>query len=154
MSTQAPLGLRLKGQEISIRVLAGNPPEVLDTIDSISEFNDTTALKLLEDGFLGEVTNRFDEILDGFGGDFSMQTTSSGWIALEQAIIRRATREDPTLIFNIVKTDLYADGSSIIKVFTDVKWGEMPTKVGGRGEFAKISANFKCSTRPVLQDQL
>jgi hypothetical protein len=154
MTMQAPVGARLKGQEISIRVLAGNPPEALATIDSISEFNDNTSFKLLEDGFLGEVVNRFDEVLDGYGGDFTMQVTNSGWVQFQQAIIDRATRVDPTIVFNVVRTDLFADGSSLVWVYTDAKWGEMPSKVGGRADFVKVSCNFKCSVRPVLVDQL
>lgn len=154
MTTQAPVGARLKGQEISVRVLAGNPPAILSTIDSVSEFNDDTDLKILEEGFLGESVNRFDEILNGFGGDFVMQVTTSGWVQLQNAVIQRATRQNVALVFNVVRTDLFMDGTSLIWVYTDVKWGSMPQKVGSRGDYLKVSANFKCSTRPVLQDQV
>jgi hypothetical protein len=154
MTTAAPLGPRLKGQEISVRILQGNPPEPIASLDSISTFNQETTLKLLEDGFLGEVTNRFDEILDGYGGDFEMHVTNSGWISWEQAVITKATRTDPTITFNVVRVDLFADGSSLIYVYTDVHWAAIPQKVGGRGEYLKVSSSFKCSTRPVLQDQI
>ncbi len=154
MTQQAPVGLRLKGQEISIRVVAGNPPAPLATIDSISDFNDEIAFKLLEDGFLGEVTNRFDTILDGYGGDFTMQLTDSGWIQFPQFIIAKATRQSPNLIFNVVRSDLFANGSSLVYVYSDVSWGAMPQKVGNRGEYVKVSANFKCSSRPVLRNQI
>jgi hypothetical protein len=154
MTQQAPVGTRLKGQSVSIRVLSGNPPAPIATIDSISTFNDATALKLLEDGFLGEVTNRFDQVLDGYGGDFEMQTTSSGWVTFLLQKEAKATRADPTITFNVVRTDLYDDGTSLIWVYADVSWGECTQKDGGRAEFVKVGCNFKCSTRTVLLDQL
>lgn len=154
MTQQAPVGLRLKGQEINIRVVGGVTPALLASLDSIGSFNDELALKLNEDGFLGEVTNRFDEILDGYGGDFEMQLTTSAWIVFPQLIEAKATRQIPNIIFNIVRTDLFADGTSLVYVYSDVHFGAIPQKTGGRGDYVKVAVNFKTSTRKVLRDQL
>lgn len=148
MTTQ----LRLRGQEVSVRVLQdGN---VINTIDSISSFNETVALEIKEDGFLGEGTNRFDEILNGFGGDFEAQTTSSNFIQLQLAVIEKATRRRPGLTFNVVRVDLYPNGDSSVFTYVDVHWGEQPVTIGGRAEYVKYKASFKCSDRPVLINSL
>jgi hypothetical protein len=137
---------RLKGQEVSIRVVnAGN---VVAEIDSVSNFNDSTALEIKEDGFLGEVVNRFDEILNGFGGDLEIHLTKANWIALQQSIIDRAQRLTPEVVFNVVRTDLYPNGDSIIFTYADVHWGDQGTSIGSRGDFVKVKLNFKCSERP------
>lgn len=154
MTTQAPGALRLKGQEVSVRVLSGDPPEPIATLTSISTFNDDTTIKLLEDGFLGEVAMRYDEILDGYGGDFEMQVTTSGWVSWLQAIEARATRQDPTIVFNVVRTDLFPDGTSLIWVYEDVKWDAIPQKIGSREDRVKVTGKFKCSQRGILQDQI
>lgn len=143
---------RLKGQEVSVRVInAGN---VVAEIDSVSSFNDATAFELKEDGFLGEGVNRFDEILNGFGGDMEIQIAKAAWITLQQSIIDRAQRLTPEVVFNVVRTDLFANGDSLIFTYQDVHWGEMPTTVASRGDFVKVKLTFKCSERPYKQNAL
>ncbi len=138
---------RLKGQEISIRMLKDG--QLLSALDSIATFNGNTMLEIKEDGFLGEPVNRFDEVLTGFGGDFEMQVTTSAWINYELAIVDRATRRIPGTTFNVIRTDLFPNGDSAIYTYKDVHWGEIPAAVGGRVEFVKVKASFKCSERPV-----
>ncbi len=136
---------RLKGQEISIRVLQdGN---LIASIDSIATFNEEIDLEIKSDGFLGESVNRFDEILNGFGGDFEMQCTGTGYLAWQEAIIARAQRRTPNIKFNVMRTDLYPNGDSAIFTYKDVHWGAMPSSIGARGEFVKVKANFKCGER-------
>lgn len=148
MTTQS----RLKGQEISIRVV--QDATTVDTLDSIGSFNEEVALEIKEDGFLGEPVNRFDEILNGFSGDFEMQLTNAAWVRWQQAIIDRATRRRPALKFNVVRTDFYASGDSSIFTYKDVKWGAQPTSLGSRGDYVKVKASFKCSERAVQTNAL
>lgn len=143
---------RLKGQEISIRVTENGV--VTDTLDSITTFNDEMKLETKEDGFLGEKVNRFDEVLNGYGGDFEMQTARASWIRFQQAIADRATRRKPNTVFNVIRTDLFANGSSLVFTYADVKWGAQPTTVGGRGEFVKVKASFVCSERHVIENAI
>ena len=148
MSAQA----RLKGQEISVRVLTDG--KLVKSIDSIASFNEEVDLEIKSDGFLGESVNRFDEILNGYGGDFEMQLTSSAFIDFQEAIIARATRRTPNTVFNVVRTDLYPSGDSAIFTYKNVYWGGQPTSIGARGEFVKAKANFKCGARAVQQNAL
>lgn len=145
-------GLRLKGQEVSIRIVQDGGE--VTSIDSISSFNDEAKLEIKEDGFLGEPTNRFDDIHNGFSGDFEMHLTSSAWVKWQRAIIDRAQRRRPGIVFNVVRTDLYADNSSIVFTYKDVKWGGMPTSMGSRGDFVKVRANFACSERSEQENSL
>ena len=143
---------RLKGQEISVRVLQDG--KLIASIDSVASFNEEVDLEIKSDGFLGESVNRFDEILNGFGGDFEMQLTSSAFSTFQEAIIARATRRTPNVVFNVVRTDLYPNGDSAIFTYKNVFWGAQPTSVGARGEYVKAKANFKCSERPVQNNAL
>ena len=143
---------RLRGQEVEIRVVAAG--SVVSTISAIATFNDNTNFEIKEDGFLGEVTNRFDEVLNGFGGDFEFQVSDATWYTLEQQIEARATRKQPALVFNIIRTDFFANGSSAIVTYTDVKWGGMPKNLGGRAEAQKIKAEFKTNDRSIQINSL
>lgn len=143
---------RLKGQEVSIRII--NAGVVVAEIDTVSSFNDEVALELKEDGFLGETANRFDEILNGYGGDMEIQISKANWVLLQQAIIDRAQRKTPEVVFNIVRTDLFSNGDSAIFTYSDVKWGPIPTSVASRGDFVKPKLQFKCSERPYKLNSL
>lgn len=143
---------RLKGQEVSIRVIeAGN---VVTTIDAISVFNEQVALELKEQGYLGETVNRFDELLNGFGGDFEFHVNRADWHSLVESILERATREVPDRTFNVVRTDFYPNGDSAIFTYQDVKWGPIPTSVASRGDYVKPRMEFRCEERPVKVNAL
>lgn len=136
---------RLKGQEVSIRVIDAGT--VVAAIDSVASFNDTIALEIKEQGYLGEFVNRFTEILNGFGGDFEIHLTRADSAEIDNRIIARAKREQPQLVFNVIRTDIYPNGNSNIITYIDCKWGEIPTTVGARGDFVKKKFQFKCSER-------
>jgi hypothetical protein len=138
---------RLKGQEVSVKIIQAGL--VIDSIDSISAFNESIALELKEQGYLGETVNRFDEILNGYGGDFEFHVNKASWHQLTLAIISRATREQPDLVFNVVRTDFYPNGDSVISTYQDVKWGPIPTSIASRGDYVKPRMEFRCEERPI-----
>lgn len=143
---------RIKGQEVSVRVVQDGV--VVQEIDSVANLNETTSLELKEAGYLGETTNRFDEILNGFGGDMEINITRASWIGLELAIISRARRETPNTVFNVVVTDLFPNGDSLVKVYQNVFWGELPKSVAGRGDYVKPKLQFKSSERAAKPNAL
>ncbi len=143
---------RIKGQEVSIRIV--NAGAVVAAIDTISSFNDQVAIELKEAGYLGEFVNRFDEILNGFGGDMEINVTHADHVLLEAAILDRATRQIPNLVFNVIRTDIFPNGDSNIFTYSDVKWGPIDGNVSSRGDYVKKKYQFKCSERAVASNQL
>jgi hypothetical protein len=138
---------RLKGQEISIRVV--DDGQLVSQIDSIGTFNDNVKFELKEDGFLGETTNRYDEVFNGFGFDFEYQPTAATHLELTERIAARARRDVPNRTFNIVRTDFFANGQSAIVTYIDVKWGPTGTSIAGKNEFVKVKMEGGCSERTV-----
>ena len=143
---------RLKGQEVSIRVVSNGV--VVASIDSVSAFNEQVMLELKEAGYLGETVNRFDEILNGYGGDFEFHVTSASWNELVGQIEARATRRQPDLQFNVIRTDIFPNGDTSIYNYRDVFWGNIPTSVSSRGDYVKPRMEFKCNERPVANNSL
>ncbi len=137
--------LRLRGQEVELRMFADSVLE--DSISLVSSFDETFKLEKKEDGFLGEVTNRYDDIFNGIDGKLDVQVNTAAWMPFQQAIKARAQRRTPAVRFNLVRTDFYANGETAIVTYADVKFGPMPTSVAGRGEFVKVSIDFSCSDR-------
>lgn len=143
---------RLKGQEVSIRVV--NDGVVAAAIDSVSTFNDNIDAEIKSQGYLGEFVNRFDDVLNGFGGDMEINLTRADSDTLDQMIMARMTRQSPNLVFNVIRTDFFPNGDSNIYTYSDAKFGAIGTTVASRTDYVKKKYQFKCSERPVSTNQL
>lgn len=143
---------RLKGQEVSIRVIDNG--RVVSQLTAISSFNDNIQLETQKSEFLGESRARFDEIADGFSGDFEYHTFKSTHDELADHILAKADRRQPDLVFNVVTTEFYPNGDTAIYTYLDVAWGPIGKSVTSRKEYVKIRMQFECSERKVLRNSL
>lgn len=143
---------RLKGQEVSLRIVAAGV--VQDTVDAIGTFNDSVDLEIKKNGFLGETSQRFDENINGYSGGLDFQVSKATWLNLVMAIEARARRETPDVEFNIVRTDLFANGQSAVITYKDVYFGPIPTSIPSREEFVKVSLTFGCTEREIQINNL
>lgn len=130
---------------MQVRVVDGGNV-VTEVSSNIGSFNDSLDLTIQEDGFLGETANRFDSIEGGHSGDFEFQVNSANWENFLQRVRQKASRQSPDLVFNVIRTDFFADGGTVTKVFQDVAFGAFPRSTGGRADFVKVKASFKCQT--------
>lgn len=143
---------RIKGQETSIKVIQAGI--VIETIETIAVFNDSTNFETKEAGYLGETANRYDEVYNGVSGDFEFNVSRPGWNDFVKAIEDRATRKTPDVVFNIVRADLYPNGDSSIVTYEDVAWGPVPTNIPSRGDYIKVRMEFKCARKTVKNNAL
>lgn len=131
---------RLKGQEVAILIVRD---AVLESeLFDIMNFNAEIMLEQIAQGYLGEKTERHDEIYKGMKGDFEMNTHSQDWLPFVTAVIERAKRNTPDLVINITAVMNYPNGQTPSILFPDVKFGPMPMNIGSRGEYQKIKIDF------------
>jgi hypothetical protein len=135
-------GQRVKGQEVSL--LFTQDGQLLDTITDIQNFNHDLELELIVKGYLGEKTNRKDEVFNGVKGTFSMHLSRNQWFAIQARIVGRAKRELPDIVFNITQVYAFPDGTTTTVVFPDVKFGPQTTDVASRNEYVSVKAEFGC----------
>lgn len=143
---------RLKGQEVEIRLTQAGTP--VSSVSAIGSFNDAVMLETKQDGFLGETVDRFDDVLKGYSFDLEFQISNAAWIDMQNAIIDRATRKTPDVVFNVIRTDFYSNGDTLIFTYKDVKFGPQPTSIGNRGDFVKVKLEGKCSERSTKKNAL
>lgn len=134
---------RLKGQEVEVRIIVDGV--LSDAFTSIGSFNETLKLEKKEEGFLGETTNRYDEIFNGFDGAMEIQVSNQRWMQFQAQIKSRARREQPNLQFNVVVTDFYPNGDTPTRTYVDVFFGPQPRSVASRGDYVKVSLDFSSS---------
>lgn len=140
--------LRIRGQEIELAVLLNG--EQIDSFNLIKSFDATIELETQEEGYLGETSNRFDEIFKGISGKADCHIESQEVFNAFQAIIDRARRRDPALQVNIKATLNFPNGDRPKLLFPDVYFGAIPLTVGGRSEYVQFSLDFKGSEASFL----
>lgn len=143
---------RLKGQSVEIRVVQGG--NVVQTLQSIENFTSNVDIVLKEDGFLGETVNRFDSVFNGYGGSFSNQPNDASYHEFQDAMVAKARRERPDLVFNIIRTEFFDNGSTAVVTFLDVAWGGTGSEVGSRADYTKSKFEWKCSEKDTQLNNL
>lgn len=140
MSIESP---RLRGQEVQLLVLDG--ANRVEEIKAIGSYDVASKYEIQQDGFIGETTDEYDFIYSGESGSFKFQINSSKWARFKARINAKARRVQPTLTFNIVRVQLFANGSSLTTTYQNVAWGEIAESGGSRRDFVSLNMPFACS---------
>lgn len=137
------MSLRIKGQEVSLIITSGG--DFLDELTDITDFNATFKLRKLEQGYLGQTSNQYDEIFDGADLTFGLHLHTGSMLSdFIPNIIKRAKRELPDLIINITALLAFPEGDRRV-FFPDVKFGPLTQQIGSRGDYMKIGCDMSCS---------
>jgi hypothetical protein len=133
---------RARGQETQILIVRDGQLE--DTLTNIRNFNFEHQLDIQSVGYLGEKSERKDEIVKGVKGDLELHLHSQSWFAFVQAILKRATRETPDVVFNITSVVSFPNGTVFSMTFPDVKFGTIPHTTSERSEYLTVKLEFEC----------
>lgn len=134
---------RLKGQETTLSVLVNGVEQL--SLHDIKNFSITPNFDILEEGYLGETTNRFDEVMKGVGVEMEVHTEDEGVFAFLEAVKDRAQRRTPGTTINIMATLNYPNGQRPRIVLKDVFFADMPFNIGSRTDYASFKLSGKCS---------
>lgn len=138
---------RIKGQEVEISIIAAGQTQSLFDIQS-SEFSQET--EILEEGYLGEKANRYDEIYKGYTGSVEMHNSSPDLFLLLQTVKDRAQRRTPGAQINIKMTLAYPSGDRARVVLNDAFFDPAGISFGGRDEYGSTTLNFKGTSFRVI----
>lgn len=133
---------RIKGQEVSIIITRDGDLE--SELTDIENFNGILDLEVKSQGYLSEKTNRKDEVFNGVKFDFEMNAHSADFFDFQAAIIDRAKRNTPDVVFNIAGVFSFPSGEVRKMIYPDCKFGPMPIQVPGRGEYVKMKFEGEC----------
>jgi len=139
---------RIKGQEVELQLVIDGT--VQDTVTSFSSFEISAELEKLEESYLGEKTNRFDEIFNGISGSLDFHSENKSVFNIMQSIIDRAKRRTPGTQINLKATLNYPNGDRPRILLQDVYFGAIPLNFGSRSDYGSVSLDFSCSDIKVL----
>src|SRR4051812_4726747 len=112
---------RIKGQEITIAATAGG--EVVDSFDAIMNFNEEYQAEIKTQGYLGETSNRKDDVYNGEKFDMEIHLSTQNFFKFRALVKQRQTRRRPDLVFNISVQFQFPNGDSPVLTIPDVKFG-------------------------------
>lgn len=139
---------RIKGQEIEILLIVGGV--VQDTITDIRSFEVAAKLAMTEEGYLGEKTNRYDEVFNGMRGRIELHFENKDVFDLLTSIVDRAKRRTPGTKINVKATLNFPNGDRPRFLISDVSFGEIPFNFAGRSEYGTMGLEFQAEDFDVI----
>lgn len=134
---------RIKGQETQLFMTQDNVTQA--SIDSVRNFEITLKLEKKEEGYLGETSNRYDDIFNGVDGNFEIHLTTAVVYNLVQAIVDRARRRVPGTKFSVKTTLQFPDGERKRVIVDDAFFGNLPNAMPARDEYVNMKFDFSAT---------
>lgn len=99
---------RIKGLDSEIQVVVDGVVQA--SLTEITNFEVQEGFELKEEGYIGEKSNRYDEVYKGVTASLELHHHDPGWWTLVQAVKARAQRRTPGTQINIKATLNYPNG--------------------------------------------
>lgn len=133
---------RIRGQDVEVVVLADGRAQSFTDIQS-SEF--TSETETSEEGYLGEKSNRYDEIYKGYSGSLDLHNSSPATLDFLKIVKDRAQRRTPGVTINVKMTLAFPSGERKRIVMSDAFFDASGVSFGGRDEYGTTTIPFKGS---------
>lgn len=133
---------RIKGQEVSLAILLdGTLQTEIDTIKSAEiEFE----LELMEEGYLGETSDRVDSIFKLMRVNLEADISTDTYFDLANAIVLRAqNRAGAATRIDLAGTFAFPNGALKTIIIPDVYFDPIPINIGARNEFIGFTLSGK-----------
>ena len=132
---------RLRGQEVSVQVVQNGA--LLADISDVKSFEVEFQLDVMAEGYLGEFTDRRDDMFKGIPGKLEFHIETGAPFDLVNAIVQRAQRRVPGTQFNVQSTVRLANGQRKRIVINDLYFGSVPFNVASRTDYVTYSLSFE-----------
>lgn len=140
---------RVKGEDVVVSLFKlenGQRKKIQDIVD-IRNYEITANVEVIKEGYLGQTTDRLDDIFRGVSGSLEFHWSDAGALKVIQTVISRArTRAGATQIaeFEISHSvTLYLpDGTRPIITVPSMFFGNIPLTFGGREQYGSVKLDW------------
>ena len=134
---------RLKGQECIVRFIKQG--QIVQELVDVKNVEVEYMMDILEDGFVGETTDRYDDVYKGMSGSMTIQIEDATVYNFIIDIINRARRKVPMFQVDLLGVFQFSNGTTSKRLLADLRFGPFRESNGGREHFITIDMTFKCS---------
>jgi len=131
---------RIKGQEIELLIVQDNVP--LTSIGDVRSLEIAAKIETLQEGYLGETTDRYDAVYKGFRGRMELHFENGDVLDFIRTLIDKARRRVPGVRVNVKATFAFPGGGRKRLLLKDLSFGEIPISFGSRTDYGTISLEF------------
>jgi hypothetical protein len=135
------MGTRIRGENVQVKIIKGGK-EVLLPERAVVSFEYEPQQEITSHGFLGETTERKDEVYKGTTGRLTLQFSDPSVNEFIRDLNDRARRSIPAFKVNILITEQYPDGKVDRLLFPDVKFGAAAKNYASREAYGQITLPF------------
>jgi hypothetical protein len=131
---------RILGQNVSLIIVENNEP--LQSIRDVRNFELTSMLDILTEGYLGEKSDRRDSVYRGWSARMEFHFENRQILDFVRRVIDRARRRDAesgNLVINIQATLNFPNGDRPIVLLRDAFFGPFPMSFASRGDFGAVT---------------
>ena len=139
---------RIKGQEVDIIMLVDGQPR--DNFSLARSFDISFKTDMLQEGYLGETTDRYDTIYKGVAGKISFHLDNTEVFNIIRFIVNKARRREPGTKFNIKSTLNFPNGQRARVIVRDAEFGELPISFGSRSDYGEFNLDYGASEAQIL----
>lgn len=135
---------RIKGQETACVFTS---PDGDESVGDVKSFEAELDIQILEEGYLNETANRFDDIYNGVSGSIELHIESPDYFRFTQKVQDRAQRRTSAEgKFSVTSTFKFPSGARFRLTFEDIFFGPLPLRAPSRGEYVTVTVAWKGST--------
>jgi hypothetical protein len=139
------MGQRIKGQETELILVEGG--QELRSLSDVKSFEITAMLEILTEGYIGETSDRKDEVFKGMRGRMELHFETRDVLDFMVRIINRAARREPGVQINAKTTLQFPDGNRVRVLVKNVFFGEIPMGFASRTDYGSVSLDFESGDR-------
>lgn len=132
---------RILGQDVIVTPFLGGVPQ--EAVTDIKNFEIAIQLEVIKEGYLGQFTDRRDDVYRGVRGSFEINFATTSALAFCSAITARARRQGANTKIVIQAALLMPNGDAPILITEDTFFNEIPIGFGGRTEFGTIRFDWE-----------
>jgi len=137
---------RIKGEDTELSVTLNGKTQTQFAEVRSNEI--TYLLELKKEGYLGETTERKDEIFNGTKGRMELHFSTKTVFDFFKAIVDRAQRRAPGTVVNIKTTLNFPNGDRPRVMIRDLAFGEIPVNFASRTDYGAVTLDWESSEAP------
>lgn len=135
---------RIKGQEVVLKFT--NPQGDQRGLEDVLNFEAEVDIETLEEGYLGETANRYDDIYNGTSGTVELHLETGDYFDFVQLVKDRARRRDAASgKFSVTASFNFPNGERRRLTFEDIFFGPLPLRTPSRSEYVQVTLTWKCT---------
>lgn len=134
---------RVRGQEVSVQVVQNG--KIVAELTDVKSFDVEFQLDVMKEGYLGEFTDRRDDMFKGISGKIEFHIENNAPFDFINAVVQRSQSRVKGTQFNVQSTINLPNGQVKRLLVNDIFFSSIPVNVSGRSDYVVYSLPYEAA---------